>query len=201
MGRRAGLPPSLGKGIKRGLATYSENDVFLHQRMLGRAVTEDRLLPSTFMHLETAVASAQLFALEAEQPGLPRSLPKAGPPALWLCPPLSCPGHSPSSLPELAPGSGWRVPAGASPCEGETGGFNGSGQEPCREHAWSRAQFYKTGTAWALAPCQSRQCSRSPVLGQVCTGTRGTRWSLAPCVCPCVGRGARTALPTAPRLC
>lgn len=40
-----------------------------------------------------------------------------------------------------------------------------SGQEPRREQAWGRAQFYKPGTAWALAPCSPCAAPIAPSLG------------------------------------
>lgn len=52
-------------------------------------MTGDRLLPFTSMHLETAITSAQLFALKAKQPELPWSPPKAGLPGCR--PPLKLP--------------------------------------------------------------------------------------------------------------
>ena len=74
------------------------------QRTLGTAVAEDRLLPFTFVHLETAITSAQLSALEAEQPELPWSPPKPGLPALWLC----VPPKLPWALSLLSPEAGSR---------------------------------------------------------------------------------------------
>lgn len=56
------------------------------------AVTEDRLLPSTLMHLETVVPSAQLLPLKAKQPELLKSPPK--------------PSGCPHSRPVRPPGAG-----------------------------------------------------------------------------------------------
>lgn len=160
------------------------------QSTLGTAVTEDRLLPSTVMHLGTDLTSAQLFALQAKQPEPPQS------PRRQVCQPSGCPhshpGRSPSSLPGLD---------GASPP-----GPHHVREKPedlrrlARGQAGSTPGAGSSFTRRALAACQSTQCSRSPVLGQVCAGTRGAERCLAPCACPPVGRGAGTALPTTPRL-
>lgn len=66
------------------------------------AVTEDRLLPPTFMHLETAITSARLFPLQAKQPELPWSPPETGLPA-----PLAV-SRPPWALSLLSPQAGAR---------------------------------------------------------------------------------------------
>lgn len=148
--------PGLGTGFKCELGTYSGNYVFLPRRMLGLAVTEDRLPPSTFVHSETTITPAQLCTLEARQLEAPWS-----PPPGQLCQPHGCPrsrpGLSLGSLPKLSSGAGRSVPAGASPCEGETEDL----MCLASSHAGSTPG---AGTAWAPAPCQPMQGSHSPVL-------------------------------------